>query len=605
MLRSRFSRVLSLILTSVLIFSMVTSSVSAISSDLLQMFALNNIIGYDPDEDFRDPCGGGKMAGDTNFAKIVSYFSGNNSQSISMGAVGIAAIIANFQAESGLGPMVGQGGTLSSASDHGYGVAQFTPDSKITNILKSDSRTSDTFNTYYTTEYAHTLQSDEEKRTGVTDGVPVNVNDAWLEVELDFVAQGLNSTKVGDYRHSGGEMGLDYISDNMTLAEALEAATSAGDAARIFTWIYERPANKERDATIRAENVQLILPEVEELIGSTSSISNSNDGSNITIIGDSITERSKSNLLELMPEVEIYSQVGKQFYSANESSDNLDGYHTLKTLVDNGSLRSTLIYALGTNNAGLTQDEAKKVIELAGDNTTIIFVTNYGVISDYTSNNNVFLKMQNDYSNVKVADWAALAESNEGVMEDDVHPTIGRGTGLFAQLLYSTATDNFSNVCNSASGGNMDLNATALELSWPDNTHDKLDPKPEYTAALQAVGLSSYGEEWVKIGSSCDAFVATVLRYSGVDKDAYCCGAQAMLDYFASHPEKYEEIPNTGSESDLQPGDIRARSGHVEMYVVDDNGNGRIASASHADRTADHAGSFYQNSDYRIFRVKK
>ena len=75
-----------------------------------------------------------------------------------------------------------------------------------------------------------------------------------------------------------------------------------------------------------------------------------------------------------------------------------------------------------------------------------------------------------------------------------------------------------------------------------------------------------------------------------------------MLNYFASHPELYQEIPNTGNSSNLQGGDIRVSNSHVEMYVVDENGNGKIASASHGDRTADHASNYYANSSFRVFR---
>ena len=432
------------------------------------MFAQNNIIGYDPTENLSDPCGGGAMNGDTNFAKIVSYFSGNNSQGISIGANGIAAIIANFQYESGLGPMVGENGTISSASNHGYGVAQFTPDSNITTILKSDPRTMDTFNTYYQAEYAHYLSTEEEKRTGVTEGVPVAVNDAWLEVELDFVAQGeFNSTKVGTYRHMGGEMGLDYIDDNLTIAEALEAAQSAEDATRIFTWIYERPKNKERDANKRAEAVGEILSKVQATMGTTTLATQSSDGSNITIIGDSITERSKTDILELLPEADIYSQVGKQFYTEDIDSSNPDGYHILEDIVSAGSLRNILIYALGTNNTGLKQEYAQKVVDLAGPSTTIIFVTNYStnpITHDYTSNNNVFTKMQNDNPNVKIANWAATADNKEGIMDDEVHPVIGEGTKLFAQLLYSTAVDNHSNECSTQKGNVTIVDGWAFPL---------------------------------------------------------------------------------------------------------------------------------------------
>ena len=108
----------------------------------------------------------------------------------------------------------------------------------------------------------------------------------------------------------------------------------------------------------------------------------------------------------------------------------------------------------------------------------------------------------------------------------------------------------------------------------------------------------------MRIGASCDAFVATVLRFSGADPDVVCCGAANMLKYFATHPDLYEEIPNLDNSSNLQPGDIRVRPDHIELYVVDESGTGRIASASHGDRTADHARDFYANSEYRVFRFK-
>lgn len=148
---------------------------------------------------------------------------------------------------------------------------------------------------------------------------------------------------------------------------------------------------------------------------------------------------------------------------------------------------------------------------------------------------------------------------------------------------------------------NGDINDTAIALSWDNRNHSLTDPKPEYLSALHQVGLTSYGDKYVQIGASCDAFVATVLRVSGADPNVPCCGANNMLNYFASHPELYQEIPNTGSTADLQPGDIRAKPSHVEIYVMTNEG-ARIASASHGDRTADHAHSFYPDSAYRIFR---
>ena len=165
-------------------------------------------------------------------------------------------------------------------------------------------------------------------------------------------------------------------------------------------------------------------------------------------------------------------------------------------------------------------------------------------------------------------------------------------------------TSSIYDICTAITGGNGDLNATALALSWGDRSHSLYDPNDAYKNALAAVGLSNYSDAFAKIGASCDAFVATVLRYSGVDPNVPCCGAANMLNYFASHPEKYIEVPNIGSSANLQPGDIRASAKHVEMYVVDESGSGRIASASHGDRTADHGIGYYTNNSMRIFRPR-
>ena len=161
-----------------------------------------------------------------------------------------------------------------------------------------------------------------------------------------------------------------------------------------------------------------------------------------------------------------------------------------------------------------------------------------------------------------------------------------------------------ANICVASAEGNGNLNATALSLSWDDRSHSLNDPNPAYRQALAASGLNTYGDEFVQIGASCDAFVATVPRFSGIDRDVPCCGTSVMMNYFASHPEKYIEIPNIGNPSNLQGGDIRIKNGHVEMYVVDENGNGRIASASLRNRTADHAIGYYADSSYKIYRVR-
>lgn len=159
-----------------------------------------------------------------------------------------------------------------------------------------------------------------------------------------------------------------------------------------------------------------------------------------------------------------------------------------------------------------------------------------------------------------------------------------------------------------STSGNGDINRTALNLSWPDRTHASNDPKPEYYEALHTEnGVATRGEgDACSIGgNSCDAFVATVMRYSNVDADFPCCTVSLQYKYLVDHPELYEEIPNIGSAENMQPGDIRINPNkHVEIYVILEDGTGGIASASHCDRTADHGISYYADSGYLIYRKR-
>ena len=237
-----------------------------------------------------------------------------------------------------------------------------------------------------------------------------------------------------------------------------------------------------------------------------------------------------------------------------------------------------------------------------------ILSANYATKATYFDEISPIIKAVENRAREKGGTLSSESSSTLGSVGASTNPTdsssITSLSGPAIVIGTSSSTSTSYHSCSGSTYGNGNINQTALDLSWPDRTHDLHDAKPEYANALEVVGLSTYGDEYVRVGASCDAFVATVLRFSGADPNVVCCGAANMLNYFASHPELYEEIPNLDNSSNLQPGDIRARPSHVEIYVVDESGNGRIASASHGDRTADHARDFYANSEYRVFRFK-
>jgi len=132
-------------------------------------------------------------------------------------------------------------------------------------------------------------------------------------------------------------------------------------------------------------------------------------------------------------------------------------------------------------------------------------------------------------------------------------------------------------------------------LAWPDRTHGTI-AKPDYLNAKNAVGLSSAPQ------ASCDVFVATVMRSTGLDPNYQGTYTPSQLSYVKNHKSNYLAIPNNQSTSNLQPGDIFISSHHTLFYI----GNGQGASASNSDRTASY-GETIQYKDsygelYQIFR---
>ncbi len=426
-------RFVCVLLTFLLAFVPAGTASAALSDAMLQMFNQNGIYYYNP-QGGGALCYSGNLDGDTIMAKVVSYLKGNNPTGFVLSDIGIAGILANFQAESAFNPFRFQSDRQSGPA---YGIAQFDPMEKILQPLRSDPRTANYYNDYFDLKYTY-----YDSETGFPkESVPMEVIDAWLGVQLDFffgASSEFETTKVGWYRNKGGSMGLSYISSSMTAHEAMDAAQSAEDAARIFVWIMERPGDKEGAANGRARNAAGWLDYVQRMSSSSGSVTGSKsvDGSKVTIIGDSITVGATSQLEQQLPGVDIRAQVSKQFY--NGTSDNPGGIQILRDLVDNGTLRETLVYALGTNG-NFTLDQAQEVVDLAGSSRKVIFVTNWTKSNDYTANNNVLAKVKNDNKNVSIADWEAAIESQADtyLSSDGIHPN-AEGQELFASIIAST-----------------------------------------------------------------------------------------------------------------------------------------------------------------------
>lgn len=158
--------------------------------------------------------------------------------------------------------------------------------------------------------------------------------------------------------------------------------------------------------------------------------------------------------------------------------------------------------------------------------------------------------------------------------------------------------------------GNGDIVSTAMALSWDGKGHSKNNPKEEYINAMKAVGTyirpcRSAGGDCAPEGASCDIFVSTVMRYSGVDPAFPATGPIFQENYMKSHTDMYTQV-NANDVSDLAPGDILVATDngrHIYLYL----GNGMQASASFNDRTGEHFNGVYLSDrggtrHYHVYR---
>lgn len=214
----------------------------------------------------------------------------------------------------------------------------------------------------------------------------------------------------------------------------------------------------------------------------------SEDGTNVTIIGDSITNRSRDKILAKMPNADIHAQDSKQFLGNN--SGNPTGEQILKELQNSNNLRSIVVLALGTNGS-VTESDLFPVLESIGNDHKIFLVTNYDdyTTNKYDNNNKVFQAAADVHDNVSVIDWAGAVkkakQDNPGTTYIDneqpqysVHPSIPDGTELFADTLFKGITGGDEDIsCNLDPGDPLSyLNQFIVDTNYLYNKNYPLPP---------------------------------------------------------------------------------------------------------------------------------
>lgn len=174
-------------------------------------------------------------------------------------------------------------------------------------------------------------------------------------------------------------------------------------------------------------------------------------GEDITIIGDSISYMTKSQMEKALPGVDIHAYNGKTVDMDGE--DNPCGLNLAATLETEGNLRDTVVFALGTNNTDavrtnlLNEEMFEQLHETTGDRT-VYLVTNYDMENPerYDANNEAIRAAAKKYDGWHVIDWADAVVSTgdpasyieyepDAVANMQVHPTNPKGIALWVETI--------------------------------------------------------------------------------------------------------------------------------------------------------------------------
>lgn len=160
----------------------------------------------------------------------------------------------------------------------------------------------------------------------------------------------------------------------------------------------------------------------------------------------------------------------------------------------------------------------------------------------------------------------------------------------------------------------------AKKLAWKYGTakatyaYPNGKPKKAYTEALdEAFPNRKNWSEQTKAGASCDVFVATALRASGVDP-TFPRGLDEIEAYVKKNPKKWTDT-GIKERSKMKPGDVifedyggKGTGAHACIYL----GGDRIAQAQHTGKTYPHIRTYTgqvhdpsKDDVFKVYRIKE
>lgn len=524
------------------------------SDDILDMFNKNGIYYYNPAGN-EDNCNASSttLSGSDNAEKIWNYF-------ISKGFTDAqtAGILGNAMGESSLEP-------TRASNDSYWGLFQWGGGRKDSLFAKM---TEAGLSQYLSSDYWG---------SGASKNIPQADLDKILQVELDFTMS---------------EQDMDWQNE-------IKKANTPEMAAEIFLVLFERAVGGSSEILYYSPYAGLLYQGTktrrdaakqffDQYSGKGVSVANGSataeNGKNITIIGDSIANGSRS----------AFTSKFKELSDTNINAVDGRGWNQGVEIAKTIQLNNIVVFELGTNTSNLTEESINNAISAIGPDKKIVFVTNYGGNNTtYDSNNALFKTFAKNNSNIIIADWAATVSQKPDIYlePDQIHPN-SAGSELLADTIYKAINSNTNENGCSVSG---EFSSLVLSYAWPEyHAAPYVERMPAYADAVtkslsegRYVGGSVFGVP----GIDCGGFVTILVQNSGLEPN-YNDGEGGTDTQEAWVQAHNWQLLNSAAgtavdTSILQPGDIAFSSGHTFIYVGEISGFGSvIASASYGESSA-------------------
>lgn len=168
------------------------------------------------------------------------------------------------------------------------------------------------------------------------------------------------------------------------------------------------------------------------------------DGSDVVMLGDSITELTTPAILSELPNAYVDGESGTFFMK--DCAKGESGISRLETLIEEGNLRDILVFAFGTNLDFSSEEQLSsymdELLSMVEPTTQVVLTTLYALDYDYSRWNEAIRAEAEKYENVSIADWEQYVETSENPASYikheegnyDVHPTEA-GQQLFAHIV--------------------------------------------------------------------------------------------------------------------------------------------------------------------------